>query len=440
MSNIGILLRSLWKLRALRSHDQWTRMQLLTYQKNSLKQLRQFTYQRSPFYQKLHQGLEHAPLAALPVVTKAMLMEHFNIIVTDKRVLLNDVRTHIAGGNNGKFLNTYEAFATSGSTGNPGIFVFAPHEWIVAVSSFARVREWAGMKIDLRKRSKMAVVTSTNDRNLSARIGRVADTPFIPSLRIDAHEPIAAMVDKLNAFQPETVVAYVSLALLLADEQRSGRLQIAPKKIFTSSEVLTPHARKVIEMAFGQHLFNTYATTETAALAAEDTHHHGMHVYEDLLVVENVDHDNQPVPDGRFGEKLLVTNLFNRTLPLIRYELSDSVRFSGTQPDCPLPYRTIDSVQGRSEDILLFHGIPIHPNVFSDIFEVLPVKQWQVHQEKNGVTILLVEPKIDQESIKQKIAASLKQSGISTHIAIATVSEIPKAKSGKTALIKAYKP
>jgi phenylacetate-CoA ligase len=59
-----------------------------------------------------------------------------------------------------------------------------------------------------------------------------------------------------------------------------------------------------------------------------------MHLFEDLVITEVVDEGNRPVPLGVYGEKVLVTVLFSRTLPLIRYELSDSVRPS-ISPYCP---------------------------------------------------------------------------------------------------------
>src|SRR5262249_32807740 len=150
--------------------------------------------------------------------------------------------------------------------------------------------------LSLTKPSRMAVVSSTNDRNLSARVARAADTPFVPTMRIDATEPIDVIVAKLNAWQPDSLVAYASLAYLLAVQQQDGRLRIAPRIVFTSSEVITPSMRQTIEEAWGAEVFNEYAATETASIAAEDVHHHGMHLIEDLLIVECVDETNQPVP------------------------------------------------------------------------------------------------------------------------------------------------
>jgi phenylacetate-coenzyme A ligase PaaK-like adenylate-forming protein len=111
------------------------------------------------------------------------------------------------------------------------------------------------------------------------------------------------------------LISYASMARILADEQLSGRLHIAPHLVFTSSEVLTDETRQLVEKAWGHKLFNQYAAAESGGLAAECTDHRGLHLYEDLVIFEVVDQNNHPTPAGVYGEKLLITLLFNRTQP-----------------------------------------------------------------------------------------------------------------------------
>ena len=77
-----------------------------------------------------------------------------------------------------------------------------------------------------------------------------------------------------------------------------------------------------------------------------------MHVFEDLLFIEVVDDQYQPVAPGVYGSKVLVTTLFSRTQPLIRYELNDSVRQATDPCTCSLPFAVIDGIHGRVEDTL----------------------------------------------------------------------------------------
>ncbi len=88
---------ALLRVRAvLRSHDRETRDELLALQAAALAELRAFALAHSPFYRELHRGLEDAPLEALPVVTKAMLRDRFDNLVTDRDVRLVDVEQYLA--------------------------------------------------------------------------------------------------------------------------------------------------------------------------------------------------------------------------------------------------------------------------------------------------------------------------------------------------------
>lgn len=121
--NIGIVFKLLHTLEQLRKHESWTRQQLESYQGKALHDLRSYTYQRSPFYQKFHKGLFERPLHELPVLTKAMLMEHFDELVTDRTLRLDDVRTFATQGKAGEqFNNRYWVNATSGRVVIQGSF------------------------------------------------------------------------------------------------------------------------------------------------------------------------------------------------------------------------------------------------------------------------------------------------------------------------------
>src|SRR5207253_2555145 len=104
--------------------------------------------------------------------------------------------------------------------------------------------------------------------------------------------------------------------------------------------------------AWGKEPFNQYSATETADIAAEHRRCRHMHLFEDLLLAEVVDDCYHPVPRGVYGSRVLVTTLFSRTQPLIRYELNDSVRLSPDTCACGLPFAIVDGIQGRVEDTL----------------------------------------------------------------------------------------
>jgi phenylacetate-coenzyme A ligase PaaK-like adenylate-forming protein len=240
------------------------------------------------------------------------------------------------------------------------------------------------------------------------------------------------------------LIAYASMARILADEQLAGHLQIRPRAVFTSSEVLTEETRRRIVQAWGERLFNQYAATECGSLAAECDHHMGMHLMEDLAIFEVVDKDNHPVPPGVYGDKLLITVLFNQTQPLIRYELSDSVRLAVVPCPSGRPFALIDDIQGREEDILSFPGVAgnmvnVHPLVFSRIMDTLPVSGWQVIQEVDGLRVLLsgVRDEFEDEMLADTLRQALREQGaIIPRVEVQRVASIPKTAAGKAPLIK----
>jgi phenylacetate-coenzyme A ligase PaaK-like adenylate-forming protein len=142
------------------------------------------------------------------------------------------------------------------------------------------------------------------------------------------------MVDELNLFQPESLFTYPSIASLLAIEQLEGRLHIHPQVVETGAEVRTEQMEQNIRRAWSVAPFNVYGTTEGGPCNVDCSYHRGIHVFEDLVLMEVVDERNQAVPDGLPGSKVLITNLFNFTQPLIRYEVTDMLTISPEPCPC----------------------------------------------------------------------------------------------------------
>lgn len=162
-----------------------------------------------------------------------------------------------------------------------------------------------------------------------------------------------------------------------------------------------------------------------------------------------VDDHNRPAPPGEYGAKLLITTLFSRTQPLIRYELSDSVRISTEEHACGLPFAVLESIQGRREDALELPGIAggrvtVQPLVFNRVMDVVPVSGWQVIQEADdSLTVLLsgVRDGLTDTALRDQLTRSLAQEQVSVPaIKIEHVAAIPKTAAGKAPLVKAYRP
>jgi phenylacetate-CoA ligase len=437
--NLPLLVGILRARAELRSHDRWSRETLVDHQACSLAELRRFATVRSPFYRKLHAGLTDAPLEALPIVTKTMLMEQFDDVVTDRSVRLAEVKAYLDHASAGElFRGRYRVAATGGTTGRRGVFLADPSEWRTILASYARAYDWAGVATGLAKRPRMAIVSSLNPSHQSALVGATVASRLVPTLRLDAAQPLDELVRELNAFLPGVLVGYASILRALAGEQQAGRLAIQPRAVMSASEVLTDETRGRLHAAFSIDPTNVYATTETAGIASE-CRHGRLHRYEDLVIAEIVDENGGPVPIGEFGTRLLVTVLFSRTQPLIRYEMSDRVRAAaGSCPD-RLPYSLIGGIEGREEEVLALGGITVHPNVFHGVMDRLEVDGWQVIDDDGRLRVLLARPMpgLDLPAVRQAIAWALEPLGVrGIAIDVESVDAIPRTALGKAQLIR----
>ena len=121
--------------------------------------------------------------------------------------------------------------------------------------------------------------------------------------RFSVMQPMGEIVAGLNELQPHGLTGYSSTLYELAHEARAGRLQIAPKTIGPNAEPLLPEMRKAMEEAWGAPVGGTWGTSEACATGQSCMMGGGMHLAEDLMIVEPVDDAGRPVHAGRaFGE------------------------------------------------------------------------------------------------------------------------------------------
>lgn len=438
---VGMLL-ALWRLRR---QESWTRQQIVDHQARALHRLRNHAYTHSPFYQRFHAGLTDRPLQELPILTKEMLHDHFDEIVTDRALNRAEVAAHLSDVQGAEqFLDRYFAVATSGTTGNANYLIFNRNEWATVLASFTRYERHLGSLSGLLQRPRIAVVASTTPWHISARIGAATRSSLIPMLRLDVGDPLNSIVQRLNDWQPQVLATYASLAGILAHEQQAGRLQIAPRRVVSSAEVLTPSLCQRVEDAWGPGiLYDQYGASEGGTFAVECTSHRGLHLFEDLVIFEVVDRENQPVPPGEYGDKVLLTVLFNHTQPLIRYELSDSVAMSAESCSCGCEFALIKRIQGRQEEVLHLPTrdrgtVPVHPMVFYRILDAVPVTGWQVVQEEERLSIRLSGEKqgVDEAALIETVEQALLRQGAATPpIAIQWKDHVARGATGKAARI-----
>jgi len=441
-----LFLRARWRRR-----DHWDTRRIAAHQERALGDLRRAAYAGSEFYRHHHAGLYDAPLAQLPPVTKTDLMNNFDQTVTVPGLRLAEVEDHLraplaTGADPGRpWRERWWVAATAGTTGRRGVFIWDRSEWATVLASYARANDWAGIPVGLTRPLRVGMVSSRVPTHQSAVVGASLRSRFVPTLRLDATSPLSETVAALNDFQPRLLVGYASVLRSLAAEQRAGRLAIAPQSVMSASEVLSEHAATEMLSAWGSAPFDVYAATETAGIASPCLFHR-RHIYEDLVIVEPVDQGGMPVQQGTVGDRLLVTVLFSRTLPLIRYEMSDQVGVGGRGCPCGRSFALLTGIEGRVEDVLLLPGlkgqISVHPNVFQNVLDELTLAGWQVIQEPSGLRVLLVglAPSASTEVVHEALVSALTSSGVvRTRVSVQLVEAVERTPLGKAPLVRALK-
>ena len=434
------------RARALRKREGWSRDRIHRRQERELARLRQFAYAHSDFYRRFHNGLENRPLQDLPILTKQELMRSWDDLVTDRSLHLQGIQRFLVGVTGLEpYQGTHFAFATGGTTGVKGVTVYSRKEFLLVFALTSRTMRWTGMRFSLRERPRYAILQSSLPWHVAGGASYIR-LPWVKTLSLDTVEPLPQLVRKLNDFQPHVLGGFAGNIHLLAQEQLAGRLRIAPRLVLTTAETLKKEAREEVKEAWGSEPFDAYGATETAQVASECREHRGLHIYEDMVILEVVDEDNRPVPPGTFGKKVLATVLWNYTLPLIRYELSDHVKLAAEPCPCGRSFQLIEEIEGREEQVILLESesgeeVRVEPDLFFDHMVLLPIDGWQVVQEhKDALAVLVLRPHADFEEPEflRRIGDEIEKLGAKRpKLRVERIDELRRTKLGKLITIQA---
>lgn len=318
----------------------------------------------SPLYAQQLRGVDaaRAQLQDLPTFSKHDLMARFDDWVTDPALHLDGLRRFTADPSRiaDPYLGRYTVWESSGSSGEPSVFVQDAAALAVydALEALRRRTPVARLLDPLYLGECIAFVGATGGhfaslvsierlRRLNPALARrLHDVSFL--------QPVDRLVDSLHALSPSVLSTYPSAAVLLAGEQLAGRLKLRLKEVWTGGETLSPGMRRLIEEGFGCSVVQSYGASEFLPLAAECVRG-ALHLNSDWVILESVDAAGRPVPEGETGASVLLTHLANHVQPLIRYPLGDRVRWHSRACGCGSHLPVIE-VEGRSDDTLGLKG------------------------------------------------------------------------------------
>lgn len=441
------VIRALRVAKTLESHNEWSVEKLRAHQRRRLLAIVRHAATSSPYYRERFAGIDLSDdldLRVLPTLDKPTMLERFDDLVTDRRLTLARVEQHLTQvGRDSRadpmLFGEYRAMASGGTSGRRGVFVYGRDDWTeVLAGGPARAQKTYFNFGPRLPRRGLASIFADHPLHMTGRLNRSLDVGAHRFLRLDARAPIGDLVKALNAFRPEGLGTYPSTAALLAERQLSGELQIHPQMIFTSGEMRTPEMEQRIVEAWNRRPFNNYGATETGGYCAvECSLHTGLHLFEDQVLIEVIDDDYRPVPDGEPGSRLLITNLFNRTQPLIRYELNDLVTLSPDPCPCGRPFPLLKSIEGRSDDVLEMPArdggtIKVHPlTLRSPLAGISALLEYRIVYRPNELRVEAVLAGTHRRQagseIETGLEAALAERGVRVPpIRVESVVEIPR--------------
>jgi phenylacetate-CoA ligase len=361
--------------------------------------------------------VDWSSLGEVPSMTKADLLENWDGIVADQRLRLPVVERHlehVAEGGPLFLLDEYLVLASSGSSGTRAPYVWDLAGWVEYGAASARYSAWAQRTFSVSPPASQVMVMATVPTHMSAAMFQAFTIAGTHRVVLSAGTPLDELVAELNRLQPGVLVAYPSVLERLAGEALAGRLRIQPLSIQAGGEALEPRTRQVIRDAFGTGCGNFYGATEAGVIAASLSEER-LVVAEDKVLLEPVDVDLQPVAAGVRSATALVTNLTNLVIPLIRYELADSLTWHEDDGAGPFTGRRLDDVHGRSDDSFRYaDGVTVHPHVFrSPLSRGGAVLEYQVRQTSDGASVAVRgAPDLDREALADQLTASLRGAGL----------------------------
>ena len=415
----------------------WPADRLRREREERLRELVEVARARSPWHRRRlaavdPERLREADLQDIPPMTKADLMESWDEIVTDPRLSLDLVNAHLERLETDAYLlGQYHAVASGGTSGRRGVFVYDWQGWLGVYLNVARLSQQQPRAEG--KPPVLALLAAEKATHISsAYIQTFMDGPS--SHRIPVTRPIEQIVDELNRLQPSFLAGYPSALFLLVHEARAGRLEIAPGWIGGTAEPLLPEIRAALEETWGVSVGNAWGCSE-GARATSCGRGRGMHLCDDLVIIEPVDEQGRPVAPGVPSAKVYLTNLFNRVLPLIRYELEDEMTFLDEPCPCGSAHRRIDDVQGRLDDLFRYgDDAQVHPHLFrSALGRQRNILEYQVRQTERGAEIAVhCVGALDTAELQREIAAGLTASGLELpDVSIRRVEGLERLGTGK---------
>ena len=300
----------------------WSYKKLVNFQNDRLQKIVTYACNNIPGYRKKFDQAGIKPeniktiqdLIKLPITTREELQNNKNFV-------------------NEKLISA--TLYTGGSTGTPLSYYESADSGKIRWNSHLRGWSWNGYMPGKR----LAVIAGAQ-----GIIGQKNNLTLVGAL---TSINLRKNVNKLLAFKPEYIRGYVGSLFILAKYCLDNGIQLEGiKAIDPVSENLYDYQRKIMEKAFNCDVFEEYCCNDGGACAWECNAHEGLHYFMERSIIEEVD-----------GE-MIVTDLWNKAMPFIRYRNGDSIKFLNKKCPCGRKLPLIQA-RGRTNDTIITPKGPV---------------------------------------------------------------------------------
>lgn len=408
------------------SHLSWNKEQILSHQWQALTKLLTHAYNTTSYYHETWKdagiddvkdirGLED--FYKLPITTKADIQQHY------ERFISNQSSQNIRK-------------STGGSTGQPFHF-----EYNIDSNTRREAVMWRGygwLGAGLGQKTLYLWGADIGEKNFLQSLKNSAYHRFYNRKMLNSfsmnQDNMLDYIDDINNFKPTAIVSYVNPLFELAKFIVEHNIPVyKPSTMLTGAEPLYPHQREVIKQAFNCDVYDTFGCREFMLMSAECQQEKRLHINVDHLVVETLNEQGESIT-GASGD-LVITDLFNYGMPLIRYVNGDRATLIDSPCACNNPLPIMQSVDGRKLDIIKTpSGKKIPGELFPHLFkEFRAIHRFQVRQKEiESLDILIVENSPLSAEVKTAIISEVnKYAEGELNINFSIVADIPLTISGK---------
>lgn len=440
-SVVGKVIYPLWTLRDHPAYLKYARIfardqylsaaKLEAMQLGRLREQLTHAYKNIPFYQRRMDELSITPFdinslddfKKFPILTKRDIQDH------KSEMLAKNIPARKRSMNQ-----------TGGSTGSPLQFWVDSERFDARRASTDRHNAWAGLRpgdwcahlwgarLDIQESGRPQA--SWRQRFLHRVLP--LNTSRVTPASLDAY------VLLLRKYRPRYMVAYAQAAIMFAEYcKQVGANDIRFDSIITTAEVLLPGQRAVLEGIFKGQVFNRYGCRELSVIASECEYHTGMHVNADTLLVEL-----EPIAGlGDNMGRVVVTDLLNRSMPLIRYEIGDLASWANHEAcACGRSLPRLAKIEGRITDFLRLPdgSLVSGPALTLVIADMTDIRQVQFIQRSAGRIHLNIVAKPGKELVAiEELKKRLYPYFLGTvELSTSLVEDIPCEASGKYRFVK----